>query len=310
MAAAIGTAACCASLSTTTTAAPPEATGAFSFFGGEAPAEFRTRAGSGYSIKVEGSGRQVTLTAARPGGAAIYIAPGRVARGRIAASFGRRGRVGVRFRPSRRRKVEAPPRGCKGKPHVTRWGVFVGTIRFAGERGYTRLRLDRARGRTHSTPGWKCKRGSGRGDSDSQPSIPGESSEDALVLEIANHDTGVEAGAFTFRPSDRKGLTAFLAGLEERRGRVQIVRFAFKTAAERTFSFDQSLSTATIAPPPPFAGTATFQRNADGQPTLTGSLSVGFPGTARVPLLGPGYRARLYRLSEDSVALPVGQPVA
>jgi hypothetical protein len=309
MVAAIGMAVCCVSLSTAVAAASRKAAGTFSVFGGEAPVEFSAKASNGYSIEVEGSGRRVTLSAGGPSGTAVYIAPGRVAHGRIVTGFGKLGRIDVKFKPSRRRKVEAPPRGCKGKPHVTRWGVFVGTIRFAGERGFTRLNVSRARGRTHFAPGWKCKRGrggSGKNGSGSQPSVPGESSEDALVLEIVNRQTGVEAGAFTFRPPGKKSDTAFIAGLEERRGRMQVVRFAFKSAGERTFSFDESLSGATIAPPSPFAGTATFQRNPGGEPTLSGSLSVALPGTARIPLVGAGYRARLYRLSEDSVALPAG----
>jgi len=276
----------------------------------ESPAEFSAKAGHGYSIQVGGSGRQVTLLAGGRSGIALYVVPGRISSGGIVANFGKRGRVDVEFRPSRRKKVEAPPDRCKGAPRGTRWGVFVGTIRFAGERGYTRLGLHRARGRTHVTPNWRCKRprGGESGDTGSgkQPSVPGESSEDALVFEIADRSTGVEAGAFAFRPPDRRGLTAFIAGVEERRRRMQIARFAYATGAERSFSFDDSLTTATISPPAPFAGAATFQREPGGQGSLSGSLSVVLPGTARIPLVGPGYRTRLYRLSEDGIAIGAG----
>lgn len=287
-------------------AATPDVSGLFGF-GGTSPTEFSARASNGYTIDVEGSGRQVTLSASGPAGTAVYIVTGRVSSRGIVADFGKQGRVDVEFRPSRRVRVEMPPRRCKGEPRVTRWGVFAGTIRFAGERGYTRLRLRRARGRTHRTPSWKCKRP--RGDSDQpgsgeEPEIPGEESEDSLVLEIANRATGVEAGAFTFRPPGEDGLTVFVAGVEERRGRMQIARFAFVPAKEASFSFDESLSMATIAPPAPFSGTATFQRAPGGPGSLTGSLSVLLPGTARIPLVGAAYRTRLYRLSEDGIAVP------
>ncbi len=273
------------------------------------PAEFRAKASNGYSIEVEGSDRHVTLTASGPAGTAVYIVPGQVSTDGIAASFGKRGRIDVEFRPSRRMKVETPPNRCKGEPRVTRWGVFAGTIRFAGERGYTRLRLRRARGRTHVTPNWKCRGtgGGGAGEPGSgkqQPNVPGESSEDSLVLEIANRSTGVEAGAFTFRPPGGDALTLFVAGVEERLQRMQIARFAYVPAKEAAFTFDESLTTATIAPPAPFSGTATFQRTPGGPGSLTGSLSVLLPGTARIPLAGADYRSRLYRLSEDGIAIP------
>lgn len=298
-----------ASLPAPVSAATPDVSDFFGL-GSEAPAEFSAKASKGYSIGVEGSGGQVTLSASGPAGIAIYVVPGRISTGGILASFGKRGRVDVKFKPSRRKKVEMPPNRCKGKPHVIRWGVFAGTIRFAGERGYTRLSLHRAHGRTHVTPDWKCKRRPGDGSDKTegtQPNIPGESSEDALILEIANRRTGVEAGAFTLRPPDEKGLTAFIAAVEERRKQMQIARFAFGTGNEQTFSFDESLSTATISPPPPFAGTAIFQRDPGGRGTLTGSLSVVLPGTARIPLVGAGYSSRLYRLSEDGIAIPAAR---
>jgi hypothetical protein len=275
------------------------------FFGGRSPAEFRAKGGKGYSIEVEGSDGRVTLSASGPAGTAVYIVPGRISPAGIVANFGKRGRIDVEFEPSRRMRVETPPNRCEGEPRVTRWGSFVGTIRFAGERGYTRLRLRRVRGRTHVTPNWKC-RGRGGGSDESGPGtdIPGESSEDALVLEIANRRSGVEAGGFTFRPPGEDGLTLFIAGVEERRKRMQIARFAFVRGKEASFTFDDSLTTATIAPPPPFSGAATFRRNSGGPPSLTGSLSVLLPGTARIPLVGTGYRSRLYRLSEDGLAIP------
>lgn len=281
----------------------------------QAPVEFKARASKGYSIRVEGAGRRVTLSASGPAGTATYVVKGSVSRKGITANFGKRGRVDVRFRPSRRKKIETAPNRCKGKPHVTRWGVFVGTIRFAGERGYTRLRAGRASGRTNATPRWKCKRR--RGGSQKPEGAPGppvspdgeaDSSEEAIVLEIANRRTGMEAGAALFEAGGQK-LAFSAATAEERRGRMRISRYNFDFSSTDAFSFDDSLSTATLGPSGPFSGVATFRRNADGSMTGTGSLSVVLPGMRRASLVGPGNRVRLYRLSEDGIARP-GQKTA
>jgi hypothetical protein len=273
-----------------------------------APAEFRAPASNGYSILVEGAGGRVTLSTNGPAGTAIYVVPGRTSTSHIEADFGKRGRVDVEFIPSRRKKVERPPRGCEGKPHVTRWGVFTGTIRFVGERSYTRFQADEVPGRTHIEPNWRCKRpgsgGSGEKGSADLPVIPGESSEDALVLELSNEGLGLEAGAYAFRAPGEKSLTVFLAAIEERQKRMRVSRYAFEPAEDWTFSFNDALTTATVAPPAPFSGTGSFQRSANGPANWSGSLAVTLPGTAAIPLVGPGYRARLYRLSEDGIATP------
>lgn len=281
----------------------------------QAPVEFKVRASNGYSIRVEGAGRRVTLSASGPAGTATYVVKGRVSRKGITANFGKRGKVDVRFRASRRKKIETAPNRCKGRPHVTRWGVFVGTIRFAGERGYTRLRAGRAPGRTNATPRWKCKRrrgGSQKPESVAKPpgspDIEADSSEEAIVLEIVNRRAGIEAGAAFFEAGGQK--LAFLAAtMEERRGRMQISRYSFDFSSTDAFSFDDSLSTATLGPSGPFSGAATFRRKADGSMAGAGSLSVVLPGLRRASLVGPGNRVRLYRLSEDGIARP-GQKTA
>jgi hypothetical protein len=266
-----------------------------------APAEFRVKGSNGYAIRVEGSGNAVTLSASGPDGTAVYTAPGRVGTTGIVANFGSRGKVNVEFKPSRRKKVEPAPKQCRGKPHVTRWGRFVGSIRFNGELGYTRFESSSVRGRTNVSPTWRCKRFPD--DADKKPTLPGETSEDSVVLELVNRRTGLEAAAFTFRPPGDEGLTFFVAGINEQGKRMQIARYALVIAREPAFSFDDALTTAAIAPPRPFSGSATYQGGA-GVPTWTGDLAVTLPGTASVSLVGPDYGPRLYRLSEDGIAKP------
>ncbi|HZJ10136.1 MAG TPA: hypothetical protein VFD39_10605 [Trueperaceae bacterium] len=273
--------------------------------GGGSTTGFKVRASNGYLVQVGGSARRVTLTASGPAGTATYSVPGKISGREISANFGKRGRVDVSFRPSRRMRLETAPNRCKGKPRVTRWGVFVGTIRFKGERGYTRVRTTRAAGRTQATPRWKCKRRRGSTGGRKPPKLPSQpdgQSEDAVVLEISNRRTGVEAGIIDLTPKQDGGFTLVIVGAEERRKRMQISRFAFELAQRHVLSVDDALTTATVAPSAVLLGTGTFQRNPGGPVTGSGSLAAALPGMARVPLIGPGNRVRLYRLDEDGIA--------
>ena len=59
------------------------------------------------------------------------------------------------------------------------------------------------------------------------------------------------------------------------------------------FLFDNALSTATVAPSPPFTGSASFQRNPDGTASWTGDLATTFLGLGEVGLAGPAFKASL-----------------
>jgi hypothetical protein len=84
---------------------------------------------------------------------------------------------------------------------------------------------------------------------------------------------------------------------------MDVFRFTLVSARKSaTFSFDESLTTAIVAPPAPFSGTATFQRNAGRPASWAGSLTVALPGSAEIPLVGTDFHTRLYRLSEDGIA--------
>ena len=85
---------------------------------------------------------------------------------------------------------------------------------------------------------------------------------------------------------------------------MRISRFVFLPARVEAFVFDESLTSATLAPPRPFSGKATFQRRAGAPPSWTGTLSVVLPGTRRISLVGRRYHPRLYRLSKDGIAKP------
>jgi hypothetical protein len=89
--------------------------------------------------------------------------------------------------------------------------------------------------------------------------------------------------------------TIFFASTSESRGQMRVSRAAFAQAPERTFTYAPGLSSATVSPPPPFEGTATFQRNPDHSTSWKGNLRVSLPGAPRLPLTGPKFAAGLSR---------------
>ena len=59
-------------------------------------------------------------------------------------------------------------------------------------------------------------------------------------------------------------------------------------AGPGAFRFDRRLRTATLAPPAPFAGSASTRRSPDAvSPLWPGNLTLDFPGDASFPLTGP-----------------------
>ncbi|MEX2448479.1 MAG: hypothetical protein WD404_07025, partial [Solirubrobacterales bacterium] len=128
-------------------------------------AELELKGSGGYSLTVIGDRRTVALLALKGlGGIASYETRGRVTPDGIRARFGGLGRVAVEFKPSGRIKRKRPPRGCRGAVRKTFPGVFVGTIRFRGEQGYTRGGAQRARGSMELRSAWRCKGPQGNED--------------------------------------------------------------------------------------------------------------------------------------------------
>jgi len=266
-------------------------------------ANLKLQATDGFSAWAEVKGRRAGLHAVRsagsrstPAGVAVgYFARGSIARYRVRARFGGRGRINVKFRPHKV-VTRKPPPHCKGAPKVTRTGVFVGTIRFHGERGYTEIDASRAPGKLRTTPRWKCE---------SRPPPPNQ--EEVEIRPLAKTAASTENGPIVLTAKRKRtmfeaaadrypreeGLTRFLAGRSERRPHVRIERGAYAFGEDRTFVFTRGLTEATVRPPWPFTGSASFLRGAAGR-GWTGSLRVKLPGAGTVPLTGSGHAARLY----------------
>jgi hypothetical protein len=232
--------------------------------------------------KLFGHGRAVTA----------YVTRGTVTPNRIEATFGELGRIAVRFHPSGRISKSKPRRRCKGADRFTsRFGVFVGSVRFTGEDRYVSVQAHRAKGRIRSPLHLRCKpphfvppvkRNSRpvRGPSSLTPTVLGAdwrqalSSTDFLALRV-----------------DTK--TLFLVVTEQSQGSMAELRFALAVASSKAFASDDALTSAAITPPPPFDGTGNYSAAPDGTKFWTGSLSASFPGAPRFPLTGSQFEVAL-----------------
>jgi hypothetical protein len=267
--------------------------------------EFTVRASNGYQIVVSsenvGSGPStVELSVQRHDEDVVYQAHATVTPTSMKASFGRLGRISLRFRPSGRTRQVKVTKHCHADrpPVVTaRLGTFVGTIRFRGERGYTKVSAHRATG--------------GIGDplaitrhACEPPRSKAERMQELASVALRASDPTAAIG-FTvgraFGQLSRLGSTAssprggyrFLVFAAEKAEQMFILRAVGAVGSAGDFLFDDALSSATVSPPPPFVGTGIFQRNADGSTDWTGTLSVPMAGLGTVRLTEPRFSAEL-----------------
>ncbi len=256
---------------------------------------------NGYRITVGGrdvtafiSTSQPSSPSSRSAAWSTYFARGRVSPTAIHATFGNLGSVAMRFHPSGRDTHSRPQRGCRGPDRYTiRFGVFVGSVRFRGEDGYTSVEVHRVKGRVVTPPSLDCsglpleaRRRQGARAAAERPSA-----------KLTRLDAAWRSGltATYFSAATNQGKARFLAATEQSEGSLAVYRAAFALASPLTFASDDALSFASVTPPAPFSGTGSLQRSPDGTKVWTGSLAVSFPGAPNVPLTGPQFLTRLSR---------------
>jgi hypothetical protein len=96
------------------------------------------------------------------------------------------------------------------------------------------------------------------------------------------------------RDKTAKEASLYAALIEDDHG-MGVLRGVQMSAPARAFEWDFDAGTATVAPPAPFAGTATFTRRADGRKLFTGSLRVPILGGGTVRMAGRDFHATLHR---------------
>jgi hypothetical protein len=253
--------------------------------------EFHLKGSNGFSISVFGSGGDVSLTARHGGSSASYSTRGFVSPARLKARFGHLGRVSVRFHSATGpQRVLQTAKDCHGKGEVVDRGQWVGRIEFQGEQAYTTVHASRARGKVIKTPKRTCSLPETEG---SYPNLR------VTFLHAASQASGASFAAFKVTSSTypKFDTAVFTASLLELRGRRLFIdrSISVNTEADAFASIGKKnhIESATIAPPAPFKGTATFQRTNGSEGSWSGSLVGDFPGRGEVALAGLEFSAEI-----------------
>jgi hypothetical protein len=256
-------------------------------------------AAGGYQVAVSGFGQTVGLSVARPrpsrhaGASTTYIARGKLGADTIEAGFGAFGQLSMRFQPSGKVVYGKRQQGCIGPDRTTtRFGQFVGSLRFRGEDGYVSVQTHRVKGKIRTPDSLQCtgaEAGPAGTTQGGEAAGQGKRTTLRAGFRLGLHDLSLEAS------SARAGHARYVAVSEQSQGQIAIYRSAYVQASPLTFATDSALSFASVSPPPPFSGTGTLRRAANGTRSWAGSLAVSFLGAADVPLAGPQFRTALSR---------------
>ncbi len=263
-------------------------------YGPSQSVEFQLRGSRGYSVSVFGNQGKVTLTAQHRGSSASYTANGFVSPTRIKARLGRLGLISVRFHPRGGPKRTPVPQGCRGKAETVDSGTWVGSIEFEGEQSYTAVHATRAKGTVTDSPKVTCGRHEDKGGSPLGVR--------ATILSASSQARGIFSSAFQITSAAHPDLdsSSLSASLLEAHGHgMSIVRSIDADVKGDAFPLTEEggqVTSATIAPPAPFKGTATYERTHGSKGTWAGTLSGDFPGRGEVTLAGPEFSAKVSRI--------------
>jgi hypothetical protein len=231
---------------------------------------------------------------------ATYYVSDAASPGAIDADLGALGSIHVNFTPSGQTRTvrldrRPMPAGCRAPRRlVRRLGRFEGTISFHGEDGFAEVEAVGAAGAAGPSARRLCGSAGAVRSRAGAPDLPGV--ERVWVLS--------DVFLFARNPSTREkpNATWFLAwttgvGVRYLAWRFEVVspglaieRTATVAGLKAGFSHSGDLSSATLRPPSPFSGEASFSERSG---RLSGDLAVELPGSAPEPLTGRAFEARI-----------------
>jgi hypothetical protein len=248
----------------------------------------------GFTVRVDVDNNDgdvnATIILSRGPQVAYYSAPATVTADRVTAQFGRLGELDYHFTPKRNGSVdcELAEEGEAG---------FEGTFVFTGENGYVHIEAPGAEGsfRIYPAPKNCAQKRLARRVVPYSPTYSGEGAT-------------LEAGAGSWAKGRPREVNVFDLGkkgpnevvvdafLGEKREGMSVARGVQLTAGSGAFRWDLEKGTATLRPPKPFTGSATFTRRSKGRPgTWKGSLGMPIFGGNPVRLAGAEFHAVIHK---------------
>jgi hypothetical protein len=250
---------------------------------------FHLKGTNGYSILVMGISKphfkqgEVIVWAANGHGAVVYLQRAKVTADTIETDLGAAGQLSVAF------QSQGPPervqaRCKKGGVETFEPGLWVGKIEITGEEGFTTVKKTQAKAIPSPFVNAGC--GISIGEETVGHGLPG--------VRLVARDGGTHRARYLQANQNRPGGPIKVeADLEERRGGLIIDRLIEDTYPGGGLHFDPMLRSATLSPPAPFSGSATFHLNANPTNRWIGNLTLDFPGRADVPMAGSAFKATL-----------------
>jgi hypothetical protein len=260
--------------------------------------EFTLRANRGLHAKLEASNGEISLEIRRKGRLVSYRVEGEATEAGLKAQFGDLGLIDVTFRPTETLSTSEPPKRCEGEPWTRSEGFFVGTIEFTGEREYVRIEASRAKGLMTVYPEWQCDLRKGPIRNRSAPqglARDSRAEEEPATLSAFSRRCRCGFTAVGARYRNGRGRSIFLGVKVESREGMEIGRLTIAYAGASTFAFDHAAGTATVHPPPPFSGHATFKRRPRGRDLWRSTIRAPLLGVDPVSPRGPSFRTVLRR---------------
>ena len=282
------------------TAAPVEAaTAAGPAAGTIVSVKLELEASNGFEALFETSEDGVaTLKLFRGESSVTYAVKGAATEEGLKVRFGRLGLIDVAFTPTTTLNTTEPPEGCTGEPRTLREGIFTGAIHFTGEREYVRIEAPQAAGEMSVISQWVCPE-----SEDMAPFVATSQALDPGRQKAEQERGSASLFAFSRRCSclfsagihhrNSGGGSVFFGGVAERHEGMRIERGAYFHAGGGAFAYDHAAGTATLRPPRPLSGYATFERR-PGRDLWRSTIRVPLPGRDPLRTDGPGFRAGLY----------------
>jgi hypothetical protein len=221
---------------------------------------------------------------------AYYSTPANVTAERVTARFGSLGELDYHFASKRNGSIKCT--GAEGE------AVFEGTFAFTGENGYVHIEADHTEGSFQIYPEPKnCpQKRRARRAARYHPSYSDEGA--TLQARAGSRAKGRVREVFVVgegRPDPHKVVV--YATLAERREGMTVARGVQLAAGAGAFRWNLEQGTATLRPPAPFTGSATFTRHGhDGHGgTWKGSLAMPILGGEPVEMAGGEFRAFIHQ---------------
>lgn len=249
----------------------------------------RVEASNGYSIlaivsseRADGRG-QAGLIVYGKRGSATYSAPATITATRVEADLGALGRIALDVIPSGRERTVRSRCGEEPESFSFEPQLYRGTFEFHGEEGYAEASTGAPGEYSRFFVDLFC---ASAVSGETGGPVPGA----RLRLHARSGSYGLSLQANKNRPGAR---TRFEVETHEKRNGIAISRSTTLWAGPAAFGYDSLLRTATLDPPAPFSGQATFRRGTASASRWSGNLTVDLPGRSDVPLTGPQISATL-----------------